>query len=284
MNVHLFQAFFVVWRESIEALMVIGILHGWLRTIPQPRFYYACLWAGIAAGGALAGILAGAVYGADTILFPTAGDWLSLAMTAAAAILIVRMVVWMHRKAPMLRRALEQSLARAVADRNGWAIASLAMIAVAREGSETVIFLFGIGSAAQGRDLTGFLLSAFLGLAAAGGTYAALLIASRHVSQRAFFRITEVLLLLLGASLALAAANGAATIDLWPASWLDALSQPAWDLSAILADDALGGLPFALLGYRAQPSFLELGVFACYWLIVLLLMRRDRVTAATVPA
>jgi high-affinity iron transporter len=284
MNAHLFQAFFVVWRESVEALLVVGILHGWLRTIPQSRFYYAFLCAGIVAGCVLAGILAAAVYGADTLLFPQASEWLNLAMTAVAAVLIVRMVIWMHGKAPVLRQELERSLARGVANRSGWAIASLAMIAVAREGSETVVFLFGIGSAAQGQDLYRFLLSALLGAVAADGTYVALLIAGRRISQRLFFKTTEILLLLLGASLALAAANGAAAIDLLPSPWLDVLFRPAWNMSAILADDALGGLPFALLGYRAQPTFLELGVFAGYWLIVLSLMRRDRVPSRTVSA
>lgn len=276
MNAHLFQAFFVVWRESVEALVVVGILHAWLRAIPQSRLYYAFLWAGIAAGCGLAGIVAVVVYGADSILSPTASDWLGVAMTAAASILIVHMVVWMRRRAPMLRRELEQSLASGIARRSGWAIFGLAMIAVAREGSESVVFLFGIGSAVQGRGFHEFLFSALAGAAAAAGTYATLVMASRRISQRLFFRASEVLLLLLGASLALAVASRTAETGLLPAPWVDLLFRPAWDTSAILADDALGGLPFALLSYRAQPTLLELGVFAGYWLIVLSLIRSDR--------
>ena len=284
MDAHLLQAFFVVWRESVEALMVIGILHTWLRAIPRAGFYYAFLWSGIAAGCALAGILAAAVYGANTMLSATAGERLNLAMTAAAAILIVQMVVWMRRKGPTLRQELEQTLADGVARRNGWAIGSLAMIAVAREGSETVIFLFGIGSTAQDQGFYAFALSALLGAGAAAATYWALLIASRRIPQRVFFKTTEVLLLLLGASLALTAANGMAELDLLPAAWLDVLYLPAWDTSALLADDALGGLLFALAGYRAQPTILELGVLAGYWLIVILLMRGRQAARQAVSA
>lgn len=284
MDTPLLQAFFVVWRESVEALMVVGILHTWLRAVPRVGFYRNFLWGGVAMGCALAGILAVAVYGAAAMLSATASERLSLALTGAAAILIVHMVGWMHRKGPTLRRELEQNLADGIAHRNGWAIGSLAMIAVAREGSETVIFLFGIASTAQDRDFYAFMLSTLLGAAAAAATYAALLIASRRIPQRVFFTATAILLLLLGASLAMTAANGLAELDLLPPAWLDVLYLPAWDASAVLADDALGGLPFAVAGYRAQPSLLELGVFAAYWLVVLLLMRRRSTAQRAVSA
>lgn len=112
----------------------------------------------------------------------------------------------------------------------------------------------------------------------------ALSIASRRIPHRVFFKATEILLLLLGASLALTAANGMAETDLLPPAWLETLYLPTWDTSALLADDALGGLPFALAAYRAQPTLLELGVFTAYWLIVLLLMRASPPAQRTASA
>ncbi len=44
------QSLFIVWRESIEALLVIGILHAWISQQPQRRRALTCLWGGVALG------------------------------------------------------------------------------------------------------------------------------------------------------------------------------------------------------------------------------------------
>ncbi len=46
------QSLFIVWRESVEALLVIGILHAWLRQQPAAGGALRMLWSGVA--GALA--------------------------------------------------------------------------------------------------------------------------------------------------------------------------------------------------------------------------------------
>lgn len=280
MDAHLVQAFFIVWRESVEALLVVGILHAWLRSLPQGGRYRAFLWGGIAAGCVLAAALAALIYGAGALLPATFQDYLQVALTALAAALIVQMVVWIRRHAPGLRGALERRAEHALARGRGWTIATLAALAVAREGSETVIFLFGLGAARQGAAFSWFAASALAGAGAAGATYAALLAAGRHLPRRAFFAATEALLLLLGGAMALATLDGLAALDLFPATWPDALFLPLWDISTLIPDEVLGGLLSAFTGYRAQPSPLELGMFASYWLVVLLLLRRPRVQAA----
>lgn len=52
------NALFIVWRETIEAMMVIGILHGWLSARPDARTGFPWLWGGVAAGLGLAVLLA----------------------------------------------------------------------------------------------------------------------------------------------------------------------------------------------------------------------------------
>jgi high-affinity iron transporter len=280
MDAHLVQAFFIVWRESVEALLIVGILHAWLRSLPQSRSYRMFLWGGVASGGVLAAMLAVVIYGAGVLLPPAFQHYLQVALPALAAALMVQMVVWMRRHAPILRSELERRAQNGLV-RGGWTIASLAALAVAREGSETVIFLFGLGAARHGWEFYWFAVSALAGAGAAGATYAALLMAGRHLPRRAFFTATEVLLLCLGAALTLATLDGLAALDLLPAGLPDALLLPLWDISALVPDDVLGGLLAAFTGYRAQPSSLELGVFAGYWLVVLLLLSRPRAQAVT---
>jgi high-affinity iron transporter len=142
---------FIVWRESIEALLVIGILQAWLGqqggdASSRGRAY---LWAGVAAG-----LVAAAVLGTALILF---GDRLDddsqqifqTVLMLLAAGLIVQMVLWMRRHGRTLKRDLESALQGAADKGNWWGVFSLAAIAVAREGCETVVFLAGTLSAAR---------------------------------------------------------------------------------------------------------------------------------------
>ncbi|MEH6772709.1 MAG: FTR1 family iron permease, partial [Cereibacter changlensis] len=51
------QIVFIIWRESVEALLVVGILHGWLSHAPGGAGGLRYLWGGVAAGLALAAAL-----------------------------------------------------------------------------------------------------------------------------------------------------------------------------------------------------------------------------------
>jgi len=51
------NAMFIVWRETIEAMLVIGILHGWVSAQLVDglrRHAFAWLWGGVGAGLGLA--------------------------------------------------------------------------------------------------------------------------------------------------------------------------------------------------------------------------------------
>ena len=44
------QILFVMWRESVEAMLVVGILHAWLAHQPQGRRGLVYLWLGVGVG------------------------------------------------------------------------------------------------------------------------------------------------------------------------------------------------------------------------------------------
>ena len=52
------NALFIVWRESTEALLVVGILYAWLNKHPDVRRGMRYLWGGVATGVGLALVLA----------------------------------------------------------------------------------------------------------------------------------------------------------------------------------------------------------------------------------
>ena len=52
------QVLFIVWRESVEAMLVIGILHAWLSHNAADSGGKRWLWGGVALGLVLAAALA----------------------------------------------------------------------------------------------------------------------------------------------------------------------------------------------------------------------------------
>ncbi len=124
-----------------------------------------------------------------------------------AAGLIVQMVLWMRRHGRTLKRDLETALQGAADKGNWWGVFTLAAIAVAREGCETVVFLAGTLSAARNGGFAPVVFSAAGGLALAVATYGLLQLGGKILSWRTFFRVTEILLLLLAGALLLTAAD-----------------------------------------------------------------------------
>src|SRR5690606_38369434 len=142
------QVAFIVWRESVEALLVVGILFTWLRASPEGRKGLPWLWGGVAAGLGLAVMLALVLLGLSCCLSNEGQEWFRAIMALVACALVVQMVYWRRRHGRTLKRDLETGATRALAESNWWGLLALVMIAVAREGSETVVFLYGTVAAA----------------------------------------------------------------------------------------------------------------------------------------
>ncbi|MGN6667396.1 MAG: FTR1 family iron permease [Trinickia sp.] len=273
------QVLFVVWRESVEALLVVGILYAWLKNgDADARRGLPYLWAGVGAGVLAAVALGAALVGFTEVLSGDAADYFQTGMVLVACVLIVQMVLWMKRHGRTLKRDMERSLKESTRDGNGWGVAILVALAIAREGSETVIFLYGLGFGQSGHVSQGDVLAIALGLGLAFLTFYVLQLGGRVFSWRHFFRVTEVMLLLLGAGLLQTGVDKLIDKEILPLG----ISQ-VWN-SAWLLDDSstVGSMVAALTGYRAHPALTNLIAYALYWLIGGWLARRaGRVPAAT---
>jgi high-affinity iron transporter len=265
------QILFVVWRESVEALLVVGILYAWLKNgDDDARRGLPYLWAGVGAG-VLAAIALGAVLvGFSEVLSGDAADYFQTGMVLVACVLIVQMVLWMKRHGRTLKRDMERTLHQSTRNGNGWGVAILVALAIAREGSETVIFLYGLGFGQSGHVNHGDILAIALGLGLAFLTFYVLQLGGRVFSWRHFFRVTEIMLLLLGAGLLQTGVDKLIDKEILPLG----ISQ-VWDSSRLLDDSStVGSLVAALTGYRAHPALTNLIAFALYWIIVGWLARR----------
>ncbi|MGV8843424.1 MAG: FTR1 family iron permease [Pseudomonas sp.] len=272
------QSLFIVWRESIEALLVIGILYAWINQQAEPRRARAYLWAGVTLGLLLSGLLALIILFAGQWLAGAAGEWFQAALVLLASLLILQMVGWMRRHGRTLKQDLLQNADGQLNRRGGLGMLFLAMLAVGREGSETVVFLYGLGVHKQGPELWRFALGGALGLGLAALTFILLQSSSRLISWRRFFVLSETVLLLIGAALLVAGldrVSGQLMAMELPEQVYSWFGDALWDSSAWLDDaSGLGAILANFTGYRAMPSAATVTALACYWGLVSLWLRR----------
>jgi high-affinity iron transporter len=158
------------------------------------------------------------------------------------------------------------------------ALAIVCGIAVLREGSEVVLFLYGI-FASGGTSKLAMLVGGLLGLVAGAALSALMYLGLVTIPTRYLFSFTSGLITLLAAGLAAQAVN-----FLQQAGYLDVLTATVWDSSWLPEDSLLGRLLHTLIGYTDRPSGAQLVAYVLTVAVIVGLMRWTRagntVTAA----
>ena len=256
----------IVFREVLEASLVVGIVLAASRGVPHRG-----VWVG---GGVAAGMLGAALVAAsaDALAAAVGGIGQEL-FNAAILFTAVAMLgwhnIWMNRHGRELAASAD-SLGKAVAggSRPLYALALVVAVAVLREGSETVLFLYGIAVASRAGGL-GMLPGGLLGLAGGAAIGALVYFGLLAIPLRRLFAITNWLILLLAAGMA---SQGAAF--LMQANLLPALGNEVWNTSWILSENsALGFLLHVLIGYSAQPAGIQVVFYLATLLVIGTLMR-----------
>ncbi len=247
-------ALIIVFREVIEAGIIVGIVMAVTKGLPGSRLMAAL---GVLAGvlgaslvAAFAGAIANALNGVGQELF-------NASILALAVCMLTWHNIWMAshgRELAAEARQLGQEVRSGA--RSGIALAIVIAVAVMREGSEIVLFLYGL-SASGGTTASDVLLGSILGLLAGAGLSTLTYFGLVSIPARRLFGATSALITLLAAGLAAQAAN-----FLQQAGVVTALSQTAWDTSGILSDTSiLGRVLHTLVGYSDQPSVLQVVVY-----------------------
>ncbi|MER1961361.1 FTR1 family protein [Proteus vulgaris] len=270
------QVLFVVWRESFEALLVIGIIYAWIKRSPTPKQGMKYLWSGVILGLFLAVILALSIYGVFSSLEDMWQSLFMIAMEILACVLIIQMVYWMNRQGKSLKTNIENELTQKTQQQSAWGILLIIAIAIAREGSEVVVFLSSHIMALNAQTALPFFIEVFIGLFVAAFTLWLFLLTSKVISWRYFFTVTGFLLLFLAVSLLLKAVEEIANLLIEIDFELpDFLIYPLWDISHILDDSSVfGNFLVSFFAYRSQPIGLSVVTFIVYWVVVALLFKR----------
>jgi len=262
----MFATAIIVLREVLEAAMVVGLVMVAARGLRGRGLW---IGSGVAAGligagivAAFAGSIASAAQGMGQEIFNASILFVAVGMLGWHN-------VWMARHGAELAskiRAVGRDIVAGV--RPQYLLASVVGLAVLREGSEVVLFLYGIAIAQQDQA-PAMWAGAFIGLALGSGMGLLLYLGLLRLAARHLFAVTGWLIALLAAGMA---AQGAGFLV--QADFLPSLGQPLWDTSAWLSlQSLLGRVLQALVGYLDRPAGIQVLFYVLTLGVILILGR-----------
>jgi high-affinity iron transporter len=269
----LIPSLLIGFRESLEAALIIVIIGVYLRKIGQQklnRYLYIGTTLAVAASilfGALIQIIYGGLGGPSEQLFEGIAS-------ITATVVLTYMIIWMAKNAQKIKGELQQKIDIVITKGQMYGIATLAFLAVFREGIETVLFLTvsffsdPLGSAIG--ILIGFSLVGVIAFLIMRGTY--------KLDIGKFFKYTSIILIIFAAGL-----MGYGTHELIEAGESAGLEfgifgEKPFNINPQINIDGtyplfhekgvVGSILKALIGYDGNPEWLRIGVYVGYWLIM----------------
>ncbi len=256
----------IVFREVIEAGLVVGIVMAATRGVPRRTLWVVYGVMGGIAGACLVAAFAGMI---SSLMQGVGQEVFDATILLTAVLMLTWHNVWMARHGREIATHMKD-LGEAVTTgrRSLLALSIVVGIAVLREGSEIVLFLYGIAISGNDTATTmaiGGMLGLALGVVVGAVTYSGL----ARIPNRYLFAVTGWLIALLAAGMA-----AQAVAFLQQADILTAFSQVVWDTSRVLSDGSLTGkVLHTLIGYTDRPTGMQLIVFSITLSVIFVLMR-----------
>jgi high-affinity iron transporter len=264
----MFSTALVIFRESFEIALIIGVVLAATRGLPGRGIYIA--------GGAFTGALGAFALAAGmqriSGAFEGMGqELMNASVLIAAALCIGWTVVWMRTHAREMAQRL-QATGQAVLEERlpCYALSAIIAVAVLREGAEIALFLLGM--LASGKAAVEIVTGASLGAAAGVCSGALLYLGLVRIPTRYFFAVTSWMLVFLVSGLMALAAG-----YLVAAGYFQNASDVVWDTGGVLSESSLLGQTLhVLLGYIAQPMEAQVAAYLGTFALLALLLRWTR--------
>ena len=275
-------ALLIVFREVIEAGLIVGIVLAATKGVSgRGRWVRYGIITGIA-GAAVVAAFAGQL----ASLFNGSGqEFFNAGILMLAVGMLTWHNVWMVGHGREIARHMKSvGTAVSTGERSLAALAVVVGVAVLREGSEVVLFLYGIASQG-GTSNAAMLAGGALGLLAGAGMSALMYYGLLAIPPGKLFSATSGLITLLAAGMA-----AQAILFVQQAGYFEVLTRTLWNTSWLLSQDSIAGrLLHTLVGYSDQPNGAQLLVYLVTITIIVGLMRwergrRRRAKAIPVPA
>jgi len=258
--------FIITLREGFEASLLLGLLYSYLsKTGNRKHFNYVTM-------GALVAVMAcvGLGFAVNLLsgpLLDLGPDLVSAVVLFVAVVLLTWHGWWMQRHAQEMKGNVIRRLDKARSAQRLWVVGVIAFAAVFREGSEMILFLWGLLTQVSSQGGWGNITGGLIGLMTAGALGWMVFRGSDGVSLRMFFAATSILLLFLAAGMFSTGIGRLQGLGILP------VTAPLWDTSSILSDEhGVGKLLSGMIGYHARPSVFEAVAYSVYLLIAGLLL------------
>jgi high-affinity iron transporter len=260
------SALIIVFREVIEAGLIVGIVLAATAGVPH-RGRAVALGVG---AGVVGACLVAAFAGELSNLFQGSGqEFFNAAILLLAVCMLTWHNVWMASHGREMARELKAAGHQVVSgERTLTALGIVVGVAVLREGSEVVLFLYGI-SAQGGTSATAMAVGGGLGLAAGAAVSALMYFGLLAIPAGKLFQVTSGLITLLAAGMA-----AQAVIFLQNGGWLEFFTGTVWDTSWLVKEDSIAGrLLHTLVGYSEAPNGAQLLAYVATITVIVVLMR-----------
>lgn len=262
----MFATTVIVFREVLEAAIVVGLVLAAAQGLPRRG-----LWVGSGIAAGLAGAIVVAAF-AGTIAAAAAGmgqEVFNATVLFAAVGMLGWHNVWMARHGAAMAKDINAVGRDVVAGlRPQYLLATVVALAVLREGSEVVLFLYGIVIAQQD-NASSLVVGGLIGLGLGGACGYLLYLGLLRFAAKYLFTVTGWLIALLASGMAAQGAGFLSQADLLPS-----LGDPLWDTSGLLSQQSpLGNLLSVLVGYMDRPSGVQVLFYALTLSTILILTR-----------
>jgi high-affinity iron transporter len=260
------SALLIVFREVIEAGLIVGIVLAATAGVPRRSRFVAFGVAGGVAGACLvagfAGELAGLFQGSGQELFNASILFLAVAM-------LTWHNVWMSSHGRQMARELKAAGLEVTSGKRTLAALSIVVgVAVLREGSEVVLFLYGI-IAQGGTSNAALAAGGAMGLAAGAAVSALMYFGLLTIPAHRLFAVTSGLITLLAAGMA-----AQAVLFLQNGGYVNILTNTVWNTSWLLPEDGIAGrLLHTLVGYSDAPDGAQIIAYIATIALILGLVR-----------
>lgn len=270
----------IVFRETLEAALIVGIVMAACKGVPG-RVLWVSL--GVAAGLVGSGLVAGFAGTLARLASGMGQELFNATILLAAVLMLSWHTIWMTQHGRELAQDVSAISAQVVSQsRPLYALAIVTGVAVLREGSEVVLFLYGIASTPDGGGALAMLSGGALGMLGGVAVGVALYFGLLRIPLRYFFTATNGLLMLVAAGMASQAAGFLVQADVLPP-----LVPMLWDSSALLSEASLPGkIVHVLTGYIARPSGIQFLFYIATLTIVgglMMLLNRKKLSRAAMP-
>ena len=258
-------ALVIVFREVIEAGLIVGIVMAATRGVAGRGPWIAAGFGAGLAGAALVAAFASLISDA----FEGSGqELLNAGVLCVAVAMLGWHNAWMARHGRELAAEMKAvGHAVRVGQKPLAALAIVVGVAVLREGAEVVLFLYGI--VAAGTSVGELLVGGALGILGGVGVSLLSYLGLATIPARYLFGVTSALITLLAAGLAAQAAQ-----YLSAAGVITVLDRVVWNTARLLPEDGfVGRILHTLVGYTANPTQLQLVAYAGTILAMIALMK-----------